>query len=127
MDFVFLTVDHGPTRRLLVTKLEVFGVPFIDVGLGVYEVEGSLAGLVRTTTSTPDKRHHGHDRPRIPYSGGEDNDYGLNIQIADLNALNAALAVIRWKRLVGFYLDQEHEHHSLYQIAGNHLINEDLA
>lgn len=126
MDFVFLTIDNGPARRLVASKLEEFDVPFIDAGLGVYEVDGTLAGLVRVTTSTPEQRRHVHDRNRIPYSGGEVNDYALNIQIADLNALNAALAVIRWKKFAGFYLDQEHEHHSLYQIAGNHLINEDL-
>jgi len=126
MDFVFLTIDNGPARRLAAAKLEEFGIPFIDAGLGVYEVDGSLAGLVRVTTSTPTQRQHVHERQRIPYSGGEANDYALNIQIADLNALNAALAVIKWKKLAGFYLDQEREHHSLYQIAGNHLINEDL-
>jgi hypothetical protein len=126
LDFVFLTVDKGPARRLLVSKLEEFGTPFIDVGLGVYEVDGLLGGMVRTTTSTPEQRQHVHDRNRIPFSGGEANDYRFNIQIADLNALNAALAVIRWKKLAGFYLDQEHEHFSLYQIGGNNIINEDL-
>lgn len=127
LDFVFLTVDNGRARRLLVTKLEEFGVPFIDVGLGVYEVDGALAGMVRTTTSTSTQRRHVHDKQRIPFSGGEANDYSLNIQIADLNALNATLAVIRWKKLLGYYADQEREHFSLYQIGGNHLINEDLA
>lgn len=33
------------------------------------------------------------------------DDYDYNIQIADLNALNAALTVIKWKKLWGFYLD----------------------
>ena len=32
-----------------------------------------------------------------------DDDYNRNIQIADLNALNAAFAVIKWKKLFGFY------------------------
>lgn len=41
------------------------------------------------------------------------------------NALNAAMAVIRWKKLCGFYLDLEGEHHSVYVIDGNHLLNED--
>jgi hypothetical protein len=126
MDFAFVCIDNGAGRRLAIPKLEEFGVPFIDVGLGVYQVDDRLAGLVRLTTSTPEYRQHVHQYRRVPFAGGDENDYGLNIQIADLNALNAALAVIRWKKLVGFYLDQEHEHHSLYQIAGNHLINEDF-
>jgi hypothetical protein len=35
------------------------------------------------------------------------------------------LAVIRWKKLWGFYADQEGEHNSLYAIGGNEIINED--
>lgn len=127
LDFVFLTVDNGAARRLIVTRLEEYQVPFVDVGMGVYEVDGALGGLVRTTTSTPEERQHVHDKNRIPFGGGGADDYSLNIQIADLNALNATLAVIRWKKLVGYYGDQEREHHSLYQIGGNNIINEDLA
>ena len=35
----------------------------------------------------------------------EDDEYATNIQIADLNALNALMAVIKWKKLSGFYQD----------------------
>ena len=52
-------------------------------------------------------------------------NYARNIQIADLNALNAILAVIKWKKLFGFYVDLEREHHSTYTINGNVLMNED--
>ncbi len=41
-------------------------------------------------------------------------EYASNIQIAELNALNACLAVIKWKQLSGFYQDLEHEHHLTY-------------
>ena len=41
--------------------------------------------------------------------------------------LNAALAVIKWKKIFSFYIDFEHEHSSTYTIDGNHLLNEDLA
>jgi hypothetical protein len=41
---------------------------------------------------------------------------------ADLNALNAALAVIKWKKLACFYQDLDHEHHSTYTIGGNMLL-----
>ena len=46
MDFVFVAVDKG--RSLVVEKLE-FRVPFIDVGMGVEEVEGSLLGQLRVS------------------------------------------------------------------------------
>jgi hypothetical protein len=81
---------------------------------------------LRTTLSTPQKRDHVWTKKRIPFSEvAEVNEYDKNIQIADLNALNAALAVIRWKRLFGFYLDQEHEHFSYYAVGGNEITNED--
>jgi hypothetical protein len=56
-----------------------------------------------------------------------ENDYAPNIQIADLNCLNATLAVIRWKKLVGFYQDLKQEHNSLYLINTGRVINEDHA
>jgi hypothetical protein len=57
----------------------------------------------------------------------EENEYNRNIQIADLNALNAALAVIKWKKLAGFYRDDRHEHHATYTVAANMLLSEDEA
>ena len=126
MDFVFIAVDKGRPRGLVVEKLEEFGVPFIDVGMGVEEAEGSLVGQLRVTASTDRSRDQVRSTLPVSDRDGED-DYSRNIQIADLNALNAALAVIKWKKLSGFYVDLEKEHTSLYQIDGNHLINEDKA
>ena len=126
MDFVFLCLDKGEPKREIVAKLEAIDVPFIDVGMGVNLVDGSLLGVVRATTSTPVARAHVHRRNRIPFSDNSDNnEYSKNIQIADLNALNAAFAVIRWKKLLGFYHDLERELFSTYTIDGNKLINED--
>ena len=126
MDFVFIAIDKGYSRKLVVEKLEEFGVPFIDVGMGVDEVDGSLLGQLRVTVSTDQAR--GHVQSTLPLSDGDgEDDYSRNIQIADLNALNAALAVIKWKKLLGFYVDIEKENSSYYQIDGNNLINQDQA
>jgi len=122
MSFVFLCLE-GPAKKLIVERLEDFGVAFIDTGMGVYLSGGSLGGILRITTSTPDQRDH--VRKRIPFSGdGDRNEYDANIQIADLNALSAALAVIKWKKLVCFYQDLDQEHHSTYTIGGNMLLND---
>lgn len=124
MNFVFLCLDPGSVRQLIVEKLKGSDIPFIDVGMGVEIRDGSLGGILRVTTCTPLK--HDHIKDRISFSSGEGgNDYASNIQIADLNALNAALAVIKWKKLYGFYMDLDHEHHSTYTIDGNMLLNED--
>ncbi|OKO72134.1 ThiF family adenylyltransferase [Bradyrhizobium sp. NAS96.2] len=125
LDFVFLCMEGGD-KISIVKKLEELKTPFIDVGMGLYVSEDKLGGIIRTTTSVEGKRDHVWTKRRIPFATNADrNEYDLNIQIADLNALNAALAVIRWKRLLGFYLDQEHEFFSTYTIGGNDLANED--
>lgn len=126
MDFVFLCIDKGEAKKLIVAKLEQWSVPFIDVGMGVELTDNALGGILRITTSSGQKREHVREKARIPFSDGDGNDeYSRNIQIADLNALNAALAVIKWKKLFGFYRDLEHEHFSTFTIDGNSLINED--
>jgi hypothetical protein len=126
MDFVFISIDEGPVKAQIVQRLEAAEVGFIDVGMGIFLSDGSLGGQLRTTTSTVQNRSHVHDKQRISFAGGAADDlYRRNIQIAELNALNAALAVIKWKKLCGFYVDLEHEHFSVYQVDGNHLLNED--
>jgi len=78
------------------------------------------------TVSTPKKRDHVH-QGRISFAGGGEYDlYSSNIQVADLNALNAVLAVVKWKKLRGFYRDLEHEHHCTYTTDGNMLLNKDF-
>jgi hypothetical protein len=122
-DFVFLCMDSGPDKLAIVEALEADGVAFIDTGIGVQEVGGALRGTVRVTTSTPEKRDH--VRQRVSFAAPQaDNDYERNIQVADLNALNAVLAVIKWKKLTGFYHDFEHEYDSTYTI-NSHLLTRD--
>jgi hypothetical protein len=125
MNFVFLCLDDGAAKGQLIMKLLDLGIPFIDVGMGVTLTDDQLGAILRVTTGTPSKS--GHLRTRISLSSDNgNNEYASNIQIADLNALNAALAVIKWKKLFGFYRDLKFEHHSTYTIDGNMLINEDF-
>jgi hypothetical protein len=125
MDFVFIAVDDANAKGPLFDALEEHGVAFIDVGMGIYLEDGHLSGNVRVTTSTPENRES--VRTHVAVVGNPDAVYDHNIQIADLNMLNAVLAVIRWKKLAGFYLDLDREHHSIYVIDGNAVINEDRA
>jgi hypothetical protein len=125
MSFVFLCMGAGPAKALTVAKLEEFGIPFVDVGMGLYLRDQSLNGILRVTTSTPDRRENA--RKRIPVAAeDEPNEYDKNVQIADLNCLNAVLAVIKWKKLYGFYIDQEQEQYTSYTIGCNLLVSSDL-
>jgi hypothetical protein len=126
IDFAFLSLDAGEAKAAIVERLGRQGATLIDIGMGLELGEAGIAGILRVTTSTPQIRAKPDAPQRIPLAGGGAGDiYASNIQVADLNALNAILAVIKWKKLCGFYCDLEGEHHSTYTLDGNMLLNLD--
>ncbi|MCB2178828.1 ThiF family adenylyltransferase [bacterium] len=129
MDFVFIAIDDNPSRKIIVDFLMENQIPFIDVGIGIYSKEDKLGGIVRVTTGDIEMMDMAYRN--LPFNASdennENNEYNQNIQVADLNALNASLAVIRWKKLFGFYHDFESEYKSNYTIDGNIINNEKKA
>lgn len=125
LNFVFVCIDDGKTKKPIVESLVRSEIPFIDVGIGMEDVDGLLTGSARVTCVSPEKRDH--IETRISFSDPEDNVYDSNVQIAEMNALNAALAVIKWKKRFGFYHDLEKEHHSTYEINVNKIVNDEIA
>jgi hypothetical protein len=124
-DFVFLCMDGGATKGAIVEALNEWGMSFIDVGMGLSNKGEAIDGILAITTSTPGCRDHVDQR--IDFADPNPGDiYEDNIQIADLNALNATLASIKWKKLNGIYADLEHEHYSAYTLDGNDLANDNL-
>lgn len=123
MSFVFLCIDRDSVKKEIIEYLLAQNIPFIDVGLGVNVVDDSLIGSIRVTAGTQAKKDHLFQR----ISCGDDleNEYASNIQIAELNSLNAVLAVIKWKKLFGFYQDLKQEHNSTYSINVSQLTNDE--
>jgi hypothetical protein len=124
-DFVFVCVDEGSVRKLILDTLCGQGTSFVDVGMGVeMTAEGKLWAICRITAGTSGKTDHVDTR--VPMTDAElDAAYTQNIQIADLNALNAAMAVIKWKKIVGVYEDADQEHHSTYSTNFHLLTSEE--
>lgn len=122
-EFVFICMDDGQPKREIVALLEANGASFIDAGMGVQVCDDNLLGIVRVTTSTPHQRDH--FSKCVSFADAQDDAYSTNIQIADLNMLNAALAVIKWKKLCGFYQDMGHEHDCTYTINENQLLSDE--
>lgn len=125
--FVFLCVDKGPVRKLISDYLHDHQIPFIDVGMDLMmgpEAQ-DLIGTCRVTMSTPNKSDH--FQKHVPMAEDlEDNLYRKNIQVADMNALNAALAVIKWKKFCGFYQDLYQVHHTTYSINSQSLTRDEM-
>ena len=121
-DTVFLCMDGHPIKAQILETCMAHGTLLIDVGMGLYRVNDSIAGVIRTTTCCPEHHHHAEDCIDL---AGDDapGEYERNAQLAELNALNAALAVIKWKKVRGFYNDLTRELNCEYLIDGNKLIN----
>lgn len=116
-DFVFLCVDRGPDRALIASFLISNGVPFVDVGMSVDQDPESqtLDGLCRATLCT--SKENDHFRRYAPADDdAKDALYRRNIQVADLNAINALLAVIKWKQHFGFYADDFGAHNVTFGV-----------
>jgi ThiF family len=102
-DFVFVCVDKGPARKLICAHLIECGVTFIDCGMDLsLSKNEQIYGTCRVTMASSTMRQHFFERAPTMEDAG-DGLYDQNIQIADANALNAILAVMRWKQHFGFY------------------------
>lgn len=124
MTCVFLAVDKGSIKKTIIDYLVAKEINVIDVGIGVENIDDSLIATIRVTGI--DKSKSDHVLKRIPLSDDPNEAYNSNIQIAELNSLNAALAVIKWKKWIGFYNDLENEYHSTYSLNVSQLLNDEI-
>ncbi|MCM3719438.1 ThiF family adenylyltransferase [Fictibacillus phosphorivorans] len=101
-DFVFLTLDKAEAKKAITEFLMTSKIPFVDLGMGLTLVGDSIRGTIRKTLITPE---NSSSLNKIAIGPAADNDvYAQNIQISELNALNAALGIIAWKKMNEFYL-----------------------
>ena len=122
---VFMCIDGNLIKRDILRVCEEAGSVCIDTGMGIYREDDKLGGIIRVTTSAPTLRRHIERNNRIDMAGGGIGEYERNFQMAELNALNASLAVIKWKKIRGVYQDITSEGDSGYILDGNRIINRD--
>ncbi|WP_076038843.1 ThiF family adenylyltransferase [Xanthomonas campestris] len=122
-DYVFLCIDSGQARGLILDYLKNTNTVVIDCGMGMHVLkdEQKLWGTIRTTVSSPGNRDDAASL--MPLVDREDDLYRSNVQIIELNALNAAMAVLRWKRLIGMFADDRLEMEGTYNTALNQIGN----
>src|SRR5258706_15320911 len=110
---------------MLMNHLRSRGIPFIDVGMNLRMVlsNSSLVGSCRSTLSTPQRSDHLAQYAPVDIDD-EDALYRQNIQVADMNALNAQLAVMQWKQYFGFYQDDFHVHNLTFAVNSMSLVRD---
>lgn len=102
-DFVFVSVDDGPARLLIVDWLSANNIPYVDCGMGLNRSTVGLSGYVRITGIDRDAFERNVGTARLPVENAKDDEYRRQPQITELNALNATMAVIRFKQVFGLF------------------------
>jgi hypothetical protein len=115
--FAFVCVDKGTSRAGIFELLISMNIPFIDVGMGLKRKNGSLKGMLRTTYYSAEDGQKVREKGLAEIVDSPEDMYRTNVQIGELNALNACLAIIRFKQLRGFYLEEIPYYHLLLDIS----------
>jgi hypothetical protein len=124
VDFAFVAIDDGPSRGEVCEMLATKGIPFIDVGMGLYRTSTGLNGVIRTSRVRPDELGDFLNSPDLPTENPPDNEYRHQPQIAELNALNAALAVYKFKQFLGFFQEFHSHDVDLFELANAEMLRE---
>lgn len=114
--FAFICVDKGSARAEIINLLIRLQIPFIDVGMGLDRDTGAINGMLRTVYFSTEHAQRTKEDNIVPLTDPADDIYKTNIQISELNALNACLAVIKFKQLRGFYEDENSFYHTLFNL-----------
>ncbi len=115
--FAFVCVDKGSARKEIFDLFISKGIPFIDVGMGLDRKRGPLNGMVRVAYYSVENAQKVREKGLAEMSDQQDDIYRTNIQISEVNALNACMAVIRFKQLRGFYFEEIPYYHLLFEIG----------
>lgn len=122
--YVFISMDSNSDKKEIVDFLLKKGIPFSDTGIGLQIVENSLIGQIRTSSIYGTGRSVAEKC--VPMGEDKEEDlYKSNIQIVELNALNAAFAVISYKKHFGFYQDLRNNIQTVYSLNDGEVTNYD--
>jgi hypothetical protein len=122
--FAFVCVDQGSSRATIFDLLISKGIPFIDVGMGLKRQDGRLNGMLRTTLYSVTDAKATREKGLAPLVDAPDDLYKANIQIAELNALNACLAIVLFKQMRGFYFQESPVYNLVFEIADIKVVGE---
>ena len=109
--FVFLAAGESEDKSAILSWLRTRRIPAIEVGMGIRDEDGHLSGLLAVVNHFPDKPEQA-----VAAATGLANDYDRNIQVSDLNCLNAVLAVGNWKKHLSYYASAEEADETVYKV-----------
>ena len=109
IDYAFVCIDQrkdcdSPRQDVVYAALSEVGVPFIDSGVSITLENDSVSGSVTTSAYAAGSLVW---KDAIPNARVEGNAPGYrNVQLPEVNALAASLAVMEWRRRTGQYVSK---------------------
>lgn len=110
IDFAFVCIDQltegdRPRQDVVYQTLSQANIPFVDSGISLTMENGSIVGSALTSYHEAGSSDWEYI---IPNGRIEGNALGYrNIQLPEINALAASLAVQEWRRRTGQYVSEE--------------------
>ena len=94
--------------------------------MGLKRTEGAIDGTLRATYYSVENAQRLRDLNLAELVDDPADEYRIHIQTAELNALNAALAVIKFKQIKGFYRDKDALNSLVMQVGNTKTLHEAL-
>lgn len=111
-DYIFLAIDGGQDKMDIIKYLEASNKKFIACGIGVsksHDDQSLFANLDAFMIAPGESYELIKD---ISCSNDADNVYSTNIQTCELNSMNAAQAIILFKKHIGYYYNSDKTYRS---------------
>ena len=109
IDYAFVCIDQladgdSPRQDVVYCTLSEAGVPFIDSGVSITVDDGSVRGAVTTSAYAKGSMAWKDAIPNARVAG--DVPGYRNVQLPEVNALAASLAVMEWRRRTAQYVSE---------------------
>ena len=127
-DFAFVCIDQlkdtdSPRQDVVYTSLSEADIPFIDSGVSITLEEFAVRGTVTTSAYAAGSMEW---KDAIPNARVEGNMPGYrNVQLPEVNALAASLAVMEWRRRTEQYISESASFLHKIKLEGPRIITAD--
>lgn len=125
IDFAFICIDQlsegdSPRQDVVYEALSAAGIPFVDSGVGITLEDRAVSGAVTTSYYAAGSVDW---REAIPNATVHGNLPGYrNVQLPEVNALAASLAVMEWRRRTDQYVSQSTSFLHKFRLETPHIV-----
>ena len=125
IDFAFVGIDQlpdsdSPRQDAVYEALSEAGIPFIDSGVSITVDDAAISGAITTSSYPAGSMEWKYAIPNARARG--DLPGYRNVQIPEVNAMAASLAVMEWRRRTGQYISRSDSFLHRFRLEGPRIV-----